>query len=618
MVYCLNYHCPNPENPDKGKFCLHCGQKLWLSDRFGGLSLIQHGVKGRTILGIDRGTNPVSYCVIKQSLITGSVMPQDFLTEFNKNLTQLEKLGDRREFPKILHSVIPQHLKPSELLPMIVFEKITGESLLQQLNTHGCFKEEELVDFLQEILPLLQIIHDHGLVHRDLSPANLIFTPEKYWTIVDFTAAKVTSKVANAHPGTLIGSGIYTAPEQLHGKSYPASDLYSLGIICLELLTMMHPFELFSDHENRWVWRDFLTTPISDSLANLLDMLIEDRVGDRPASAQMALDHLQGKISLPIPIPVLTTPKPSPPPQKSNPASPKQTTPPTEEWHCFKTLKGHRGYISDLNFDETGHFLVSASADQTIRVWNTEYYWEVGCLRGHRGIVSAATFFGSQIISSSWDYTVRLWDWRTKTEGDRLEKRQAWITDLVLLENKHKLATLGADHHISLWDLKTKTFLDSWQADSSGLIDADGLSPVVASANHHDILLWQNQKAISNLSGHLDQITAFQISTNGKFLISAGADNTLRVWSVLNRKCDKIYQLNNPIQTIAIFPNKRFFAAGDDQGTLHIWQLGQEHPITSLSGHRSAIRAIAISPDNQTIATGSQDKTIKLWRFGIQ
>ncbi|MGB2925751.1 MAG: hypothetical protein WBB82_10665 [Limnothrix sp.] len=90
------------------------------------------------------------------------------------------------------------------------------------------------------------------------------------------------------------------------------------------------------------------------------------------------------------------------------------------------------------------------------------------------------------------------------------------------------------------------------------------------------------------------------------------------VWSVREQQCDKIYHTKDPIKSLAIFPNKRFFAAGDSQGTLHIWQLGQEQPLISLPGHKGEIQAIAVSPDSKTIATGGQDKTIKLWRFGIQ
>lgn len=620
MVYCLNPQCPKPFNPETSKFCINCGHKLSLGDRYGGMKLIQQGLKGRTILGIDKGTNPASYCIIKQATITSSVIPHEFLASFRLNVQQLERLGDRREFPTILETFIPSNLADISMLPTVIFEKIEGESLLQKFNYSGRFSEAQVKDFLFEILPLLQIMSDHQIVHRDLSPANLIFTPDKYWAIVDFSAAKVTSKMAHVQQGTLVGSGIYTAPEQLRGKSYPASDLYSLGIICLELLTMMHPFELYSSLEGEWVWQDYLKVPVSPEFADLLNKMVAETVGDRPRNAKAVLKILNGGSTHPqieIPDPVKPRSK-----VKSDFGSiaPAKAKPPVAagKWHCFKTLQGHSGYISNLNFEKTGKFLASASADQTIRIWNMEYRFEIKCLRGHQGIVSAALFVGDKLISGSWDYTIRFWDWRTGIEGDRLEQAPSWIHALTTIEDGHKLAVLSADTKLTLWDINTKEMLKSWDANDSNLLHSDAKSPAFISTNYNDILLWQEDRLLCKFSGHLGQIEAVKISPNGKFIVSAADDNTLMLWSVLEQKCDKIFHTKDPVKALAIFPDKRFFAAGDSAGTLHIWQLGQENPLVSLPGHEGAIQAIAVSPDSKIIATGGQDKTIKLWRFGIQ
>jgi serine/threonine protein kinase len=627
MVYCLNYQCQKPQNPNDGKFCLHCGKPLLLGDRYSGLSLIQQGIKGRTLLGINWGTKPASYCVIKQAIVTDSVIPEEFLEIFRRNLQQLQKLGDRPEFPKVLAYFLPKNLNDLSVLPTIVFEKIEGESLLQRMNQMPTFTEKDAKAFMRQILLLLRTIHDYQLIHRDISPANLILTPKNDWAIVDFSAAKITSKAASARPGTLIGSGVYTAPEQLQGKSYPASDLYSLGVICLELLTRMHPFELYDPSESRWVWRDYLLQPVSDEFADLLDSLVADRVSDRPVNAKEALHKLDGaayQTAIPsLKITKTTAPQESTIPNMSVakqivPQAIASPPPAKETWYCFKTFKGHSGYVSDLCFNESGKFLASSSADQTVRIWDVEHRWEAKCLRGHRGIVSSVLFAGETVISGSWDYTVRLWDWQKGVEGDRLEERQSWIQSLALLDDNHRLATLGADQHIALWDLKTKTFLKSWHSDGSMMIHSDGLSPVVVSANELEIFLWQNDRVLLTFSGHFDKINALKISPDSKFMLSAGADNSLILWSVLKHQADQIYRTDHPIQAIAIFPDKRFFALGDDQGALYIWQLGQDQPKFKLTEHQGAIQAIAISPDSQIIATGSADKTIKLWRFGIQ
>ncbi|NES73908.1 MAG: hypothetical protein F6K24_56355 [Okeania sp. SIO2D1] len=91
---------------------------------------------------------------------------------------------------------------------------------------------------------------------------------------MDFGAAKFATRTALAVTGTVIGSAGYAAPEQAIGKSIFASDIYSLGVTCIHLLTNVEPFKLFDVSENDWVWRDFLTSPISDNLGNILDRMI--------------------------------------------------------------------------------------------------------------------------------------------------------------------------------------------------------------------------------------------------------------------------------------------------------------------------------------------------------
>jgi serine/threonine protein kinase len=76
--------------------------------------------------------------------------------------------------------------------------------------------------------------------------------------------------------GTIIGTAEYCAPEQAMGKAKFASDLYSLGVTCLHLLTQMSPFDLYDSDEMEWAWRDFLNgNAVSDELGQILDHLIQ-------------------------------------------------------------------------------------------------------------------------------------------------------------------------------------------------------------------------------------------------------------------------------------------------------------------------------------------------------
>lgn len=612
MILCLNPTCSQPRNPDQGRFCTACGQPLMLGDRYVAQQVLHQGTKGRTILGIDRGTFPESYCILKQIFLTQSVNAQQFMATFQDNAARLKTLGDRPEFPTVLGIFLPEHWHQITIPPTLVFEKIAGESLRQQLDLTGPFSEAKLREFLQDILPLVQIVHDHGLIHRDLNPDNLLFTPGNHWAIVDFTAAKVTSKMASAEPGTLIGSGIYTAPEQLRGQSYPASDLYSLGVICLELLTVMHPFDLYSVRENRWVWRDYLTTPVSQNLGHLLDQMLAEAVGDRPKSAQAILDRL-------FPTARPATPKPIP---RVDPEPPQiislVESQPVPQWHCFRTFTGHHAYITALQFAPDGQFFASAAADQTIRLWDLERRREARCLRGHRGIISGLAFWGDRLISSSWDYSIRLWDWHQGTQTACLQEKSTWILGLVFWEKTGQLAALGADQEIVVWDLTEQNILYTFTAPDAHLIRASQAKTQLWLAQGNRLSAYEKGQLVETLPEHQGEILDFQVSADSQFLISTATDQTLKIWPLSSGNAPKILRAVMPLTTLAIAPNQRFFAGGDRQGNLSLWQLGQEQPFVQLAAHTAEIKAIAIAPDSQVIATAAADKTIKLWRFGIQ
>jgi serine/threonine protein kinase len=67
----------------------------------------------------------------------------------------------------------------------------------------------------------------------------------------------------------------YVAPEQIRGKALFASDIYSLGVTCIHLLTGKSPFDLHDVHNDVWIWRQYLKSSISDDLASVLDKMIE-------------------------------------------------------------------------------------------------------------------------------------------------------------------------------------------------------------------------------------------------------------------------------------------------------------------------------------------------------
>ncbi|HEY9669711.1 MAG TPA: VIT domain-containing protein, partial [Coleofasciculaceae cyanobacterium] len=113
--------------------------------------------------------------------------------------------------------------------------------------------------------------------------------------LVDFGAAKYATETMLGQTGTVIGSAAYTAPEQIKGKAIFASDLYSLGVTCIHLLTQMPPFDLSDTSEDAWIWRHYLRTPVSNELGTILDKMLESATKRRYQSVEDVVNDLNAK-----------------------------------------------------------------------------------------------------------------------------------------------------------------------------------------------------------------------------------------------------------------------------------------------------------------------------------
>ncbi|HEY6758409.1 MAG TPA: protein kinase [Baekduia sp.] len=128
----------------------------------------------------------------------------------------------------------------------IVMERIVGPSGAGVLRERGRLPVDEAVDWIAQSCRGLEYAHRHGLVHRDVKPANLLLS-EADGTIklADFGIAKIASDESSiTQVGSVLGTAAYLAPEQAAGEEAgPASDLYGLGVVAYQLLSGRLPYE---------------------------------------------------------------------------------------------------------------------------------------------------------------------------------------------------------------------------------------------------------------------------------------------------------------------------------------------------------------------------------------
>ncbi|MBR8828885.1 MAG: GUN4 domain-containing protein [Gomphosphaeria aponina SAG 52.96 = DSM 107014] len=288
-IKCLNPNCL-ADNPAKNKFCQKCGTKLLLRERYRAISLIGQGGFSKTFLAIDEDKPSNPYCVIKQFF----PQTQDEETRskasklFKQEADRLEALGSHPQIPALFAYFSQEGRK------YLIQEYINGQNLAQELAEIGPFNEQKIRQLLIDLLSVLEFIHNEQVLHRDIKPENIIRRQDdNQLVLVDFGAAKYVTQTSLKVTGTLIGSTEYVAPEQIRGKPTFASDLYSLGVTCIHLLTEINPLYLYDINEEKWVWRQYLfNNPISDELGNVLDKLIQNAPRKRFQSASEVIQKI--------------------------------------------------------------------------------------------------------------------------------------------------------------------------------------------------------------------------------------------------------------------------------------------------------------------------------------
>ncbi len=172
-----------------------------------------------------------------------------------------------------------------QVIPCVVMERIQGDTLQEYLNTKGTIDQVTAIDWMTQLLGILDYVHRQELFHRDIKPTNIMRRSNGKLVLIDFgTARHVTQTIVNGGNNTVVYSHGYTAPEQMAGKAEVRSDFYALGRTFQHLMMG----ELPSD------WKTFVSKqPISPLFQTILQNLTKPNASDRPKSTRKILRDLK-------------------------------------------------------------------------------------------------------------------------------------------------------------------------------------------------------------------------------------------------------------------------------------------------------------------------------------
>ena len=267
-----------------------------LNNRYRIIKTLGRGGFGETYLTVDNHMPSGRKCVLKQlkPIVKQPKIPLWMQERFQREAAILEELGDGSSQIPQLYAYFSENDKF-----YLVQEWIEGLTLDQYWQQEGNLHRDEVRQILLQLLPVLDYVHSRRIIHRDIKPENIILRQgDNLPFLIDFGAVKeaIATEVNHNSSSTYsasIGTPGYMSSEQAAGRPIYSSDLYSLGLTAIFLLTGQAPHELETDPRNgEIIWREWAKN-VDPELADIIDRSIKFHPRDRFSSAKEMLDALK-------------------------------------------------------------------------------------------------------------------------------------------------------------------------------------------------------------------------------------------------------------------------------------------------------------------------------------
>ncbi|ASC69467.1 protein kinase domain protein [Halomicronema hongdechloris C2206] len=300
MSFCINPQCSKPQNSRQPLFCESCGSDLLLDGRYRVIERLGRGGFADTYEVFEFGTPKILKVLHHKEPKALELFKREFDV-----LSRLNHPGIPKVDPDAYFTFMPKG--SLEVLHCFVMEKIEGMDLEKYMEKRGNqpISEKTGLAWLEQIVEILQVIHEQDFLHRDIKPSNIILKPDGQLALIDFGAVREMSQTyMQKSKITAISSAGYTPPEQVNGKAIIQSDFFALGRTFVFLFTGKEPGAFNLDPRTaELVWQDD-AKQISERVIGIIDLMMAYIPDNRPALASDVLQEIESpKISQKIETP---------------------------------------------------------------------------------------------------------------------------------------------------------------------------------------------------------------------------------------------------------------------------------------------------------------------------
>lgn len=287
------------------------------------------------------------------------------------------------------------------------------------------------------------------------------------------------------------------------------------------------------------------------------------------------------------------------------------------------TLRGHTSAVNGCAISSDGARIVSASADKTLKVWDGHTGRELQTLFGHTEAVYACAFSpdNSTVVSAGKDTTLRIWDIASGEPYIKLSRLKGNLSDDAVSKEGQPIRASWNDK-LCIWDVsiggKRIIFPSNDYAINSSALSEDGSVIALASyygSNDKTLKVWDAHTGVELLT--LDEPSSFligcAISADNSLIVTTSGGGMLRVWDAESgAERQAFFGHTSYVICCAISPDGSWIVSGSGDRTLKVWDTRSESTL-KLPGHTACVNDCAISADGSLCVSASDDKTLKIW-----